>query len=146
MTTPGGTAQGRVLSCGTFDHFHPGHDAFLSQAATLGDQLFVVVARDDNVRRIKGRAPDQGEQARLAAVAGHEAVDDARLGYEGSDFFRVVRDIGPDTIALGYDQRAPAGLAEAFPDCQIITLDPFHPERYKSSLMRTVGGTEKANR
>ena len=126
----------RVLGCGTFDHFHPGHEAFLCQALSLGDELFVVVARDQNVRRIKGRVPDQEENARLAAVTAHEAVDDARLGYPGSDFLRVVADINPDIIALGYDQRAPKGLAEAFPECEIVTLDAFEPERYKSSLMR----------
>ena len=126
----------RVLGCGTFDHFHNGHEAFLSQALSLGDELFVVVARDQNVRRIKGRVPDQEENARLAAVTAHEAVDDARLGYPGSDFLRVVADINPDIIALGYDQRAPNGLAEAFPECEIVTLDAFEPERYKSSLMR----------
>ena len=127
---------GRVLGCGTFDHFHPGHEAFLRQALSLGDELFVVVARDQNVRRIKGRVPDQEETARLATVTAHEAVDDARLGYPGSDFLRVVADINPDIIALGYDQRAPKGLAEAFPECEIVTLDAFEPERYKSSLMR----------
>ena len=126
----------RVLGCGTFDHFHPGHEAFLRQALSLGDELFVVVARDQNVRRIKGHVPDQEENARLAAVTAHEAVDDARLGYPGSDFLRVVADINPDIIALGYDQRAPKGLAEAFPECEIVTLDAFEPERYKSSLMR----------
>ena len=126
----------RVLGCGTFDHFHPGHEAFLRQALTLGDELFVVVARDENVRRIKGRAPDQEENTRLEAVTAYEAVDDARLGYPGADFLRVVADIKPDIIALGYDQRAPGGLAEAFPGCQIVTLDAFEPDRYKSSLMR----------
>lgn len=132
------TASGsrRVLSCGTFDHLHPGHDAFLRQARELGEELFVVVARDANVERLKGRAPDQDESTRLAAVAAHAAVDDARLGYPGADFLRVVADIAPHVIALGYDQKAPPGLAEAFPDCRIVTLDAFEPERYKSSLLR----------
>ena len=126
----------RVLGCGTFDHFHPGHEAFLRQALSLGDELFVVVARDENVHRIKGRPPDQQESARLAAVAAHATVKDARLGYPGADFLRVVADVNPDIIALGYDQRPPGGLAEAFPECEIVTLGAFEPERYKSSLMR----------
>ena len=126
----------RVLCCGTFDHFHPGHAAFLRQAAALGEELWVVVARDENVERIKGRRPDQDEQERLAAVAGHESVREARLGYPGADFLRVVRDIAPDVIALGYDQKAPPRLAESFPQVQIATLDPYEPDKYKSSLMR----------
>lgn len=128
------------MCCGTFDHFHPGHHSFLIQAAGLGDELFVVVARDANVLRIKGQAPDQGEGERLGQVARHEAVDDARLGYPGSDFLRVVADIDPRVIALGYDQKAPPGLAEAFPACRIVTLEAFEPERYKSSLMRKAAG------
>jgi FAD synthetase len=124
------------LCCGTFDYFHPGHDSFLKQAAALGDRLYVVVARDANVKRIKGKAPDQDEDLRLRSVAAHASVDDARLGYPGADFLRVVRDIEPQLIALGYDQRSPAGLAEAFPNCRIITLDAYQPDRYKSSLMR----------
>ncbi len=126
----------RVMCCGTFDHFHPGHDSFLRQAARLGDELFVVVARDSNVLRIKGKGPDQAEDERLRRVSEHDAVDDARLGYAGSDFLRVVADIGPGVIALGYDQKAPPRLARAFPGCRIVTLEAFEPERYKSSLMR----------
>ena len=128
--------RGRVLSCGTFDGFHPGHDAFLCQARALGDELFVVVARDENVQRLKGRIPQQDEDTRLARVAHHESVDDARLGYPGSDFLRVVADVAPQIIALGYDQRVPRRLHESFPACRIITLDPFEPDRYKSSLLR----------
>ena len=128
------------MCCGTFDHFHPGHDFFLRQAARLGEELFVVVARDANVLRIKGQAPDQGEEERLGEVARQEVVDDARLGYPGSDFLRVVADIDPQVIALGYDQKAPPGLARAFPGCRIVTLEAFRPERYKSSLMRDAAG------
>ena len=59
----------RVLCCGTFDYLHPGHRSFIAQAAALGDELFVVVARDENVRRIKGHYPDQSQEERKAALA-----------------------------------------------------------------------------
>ena len=126
----------RILCCGTFDHLHPGHESFLRQASGLGSELFVVVARDENVSRIKGRRPDQGEEERKKTVGQVECVDDVRLGHPGSNFLRVVEEVRPDVIALGYDQRAPAGLAAAFPNCEIVVLEPFHPEKYKSSLSR----------
>ena len=126
----------RVLCCGTFDHLHPGHESFLQQAAALGDELCVVVARDENVQRIKARRPDGSETARLEAVTAVSCVDDARLGYEGSNFLRVVEDIKPDVIAIGYDQQVPSGLSDAFPSCEIVVLKPFQPDRYKSSLFR----------
>ena len=130
------TAGTRVLCCGTFDHLHPGHESFLQQAAELGDELVVIVARDENVTRLKGRPPSQNEDLRRSAVAGVDCVAQARLGHRGANLLRVVGEVAPDVIALGYDQRPPAGLAEAFPRCRIAVLEPFCPDRYKSSLMR----------
>ena len=62
-------AERRVLCCGTFDYLHPGHLSFLKQAAALGDDLHVVIARDENVLRIKGVAPDHAETKRQEMVA-----------------------------------------------------------------------------
>ena len=58
----------RVLCSGTFDYLHAGHVSFIEQAAALGDELFVVVARDENVKRIKGHYPDQTEEERKLAL------------------------------------------------------------------------------
>ncbi|MEW6754404.1 MAG: adenylyltransferase/cytidyltransferase family protein [Candidatus Latescibacterota bacterium] len=126
----------RVLCCGTFDHLHPGHLFFLRQARELGSELVVVVARDENVKRIKGRYPDHTEEERRERLAELEMVDEARLGYLGKDFLRVVAEVAPDVIALGYDQQAPPGLREAFPERRIVVLEAHYPERYKSSLLR----------
>lgn len=129
----------RVLCCGTFDYLHPGHISFLRQASRLGSELFVVVALDENVKRIKSRFPDQDEQERKARIEELDFVDDVRLGNPGRNFLQVVEEIRPDVIALGYDQRGPRGLEEAFPDCQIVILQPHFPEKFKSSLYRRKG-------
>lgn len=123
----------RVLVFGTFDLLHPGHDFFLREAASYGDELYVVVARDANVVRIKGRAPQDSEDLRLARVAAHPSVTHARLGYEEwGKHLQVLQDIAPDVICLGYDQHA------KIPDgaYQIVRIPSFHPEIYKSSLLR----------
>ena len=130
----------RVMCCGTFDYLHPGHLSFIAQAAALGDELYVVVARDANVQRIKGHLPDHREDDRRAALARMSEVDDVRLGYSGQNLLRVVGDISPHIIALGYDQGRPPGLAEAFPDCELVVLLPHHPEKYKSSIYRGQSG------
>ena len=130
----------RVLCCGTFDYLHPGHRSFIAQAAALGDELFVVVARDENVRRIKGHYPDQSQEERQAALADLPEVTEVHLGHEGCNFLRIVGEIAPHIIALGYDQRRPAGLAEAFPQCEIVVLQPHRPEQFKSSLFRRQEG------
>ncbi len=128
--------QKRVLCCGTFDYLHPGHVSFLEQAAALGTELHVVIARDENVKRIKGVLPDHDEEQRRNMVAGVEVVDRALLGHPGPEFLRIVGEIDPDVIALGYDQRAPKGLAAAMPRCKITVLKPHFPEKFKSSLYR----------
>ncbi|EQD52190.1 glycerol-3-phosphate cytidyltransferase, partial [mine drainage metagenome] len=43
----------RVMATGVFDLLHPGHLYFLTEARKLGDELVVVVARDQTARRLK---------------------------------------------------------------------------------------------
>ncbi len=126
----------RVLCCGTFDFLHPGHLYFLKQASRLGSELYVVVARDENVNKIKGRYPSHKEVERLEKIEELDFVDDARLGYPGMNFLKVVNEINPDIIALGYDQKAPPGLKDGFPHCKIVSLGSLHPDKFKSSIYR----------
>lgn len=39
---------------GCFDGIHAGHVCFLEQAASMGDQLMVVIGTDENIRLLKG--------------------------------------------------------------------------------------------
>jgi len=126
----------RVLCCGTFDYLHPGHEAFLKQASALGDELVVVVARDENVHRIKGHFPDHGEEQRRSNLEDLGIADRVQLGHVGANFLKVVEELNPAIIALGYDQGKPPGLDESFPHCDIVVLEPYQPERYKSSFLR----------
>lgn len=122
-----------VLTFGTFDVFHEGHKYKLREAKKLGDKLVVIVARDKNVEVLKGRAPQDNEQVRLANVQDFEAVDEARLGYEEwEQRLQVLEDVQPSVIALGYDQKGtiPEGPWE------VVRLEAYKPEIYKSSLLR----------
>ncbi len=136
---------GRVLSCGTFDHLHPGHRSFLEQAAALGDELVVVVARDENVRHLKGRLPDHGEEERRSRVEALQLASRVVLGYPGPNFLRIVAELDPQIIALGYDQQAPARLRELFPAIQLVVLQPYHPEKFKSSIVRSGASVPGSN-
>jgi FAD synthetase len=42
-----------VMTFGTFDRLHPGHEYYLSEARKYGDCLITVVARDKTVVDIK---------------------------------------------------------------------------------------------
>lgn len=123
-----------VLTFGTFDKFHPGHQFFLTEAKKHGDRLVVVIARDHNVELVKGHRPTQSEDARRQAVAAFPAVDEAILGLEDYNQKETIIDqVKPDIICLGYDQ-APKFQSPS-PDIKVIRLPAFHPEKYKSSLL-----------
>ena len=91
----------KVLATGTFDILHPGHILFLSKARELGDELFVIVARESMVRHKP--KPVIPEEQRLKMVNALKVVDNAVLGSE-KNMFEPVMEIRPDIIALGYDQ------------------------------------------
>lgn len=99
----------RILATGTFDILHPGHIYFLTKARALGDELFVIVARDSNVTHKP--KPIVSEEQRLEMVSALGMVDKALLGSE-KDMFEPLKQISPDIIALGYDQRFDAELLE----------------------------------
>ena len=124
----------KVLVFGTFDHLHPGHHFVLKHAFEKGE-LYVVVARDATVERIKNKSPDQSEEERQQALQKAYPAATVALGHE-SDFRQPIQDIGPDLIVLGYDQRLPPGVSESDFPCPVERLPAFKPEKYKSSLRR----------
>lgn len=91
-----------VMATGVFDIIHLGHIFFLKESKKLGDELVVVVARDSTARK-NGKSPVMDETTRLAIVSELKPVDRAVLGHEG-DIFRIVGEIKPEIITLGYDQ------------------------------------------
>ncbi|HWQ44425.1 MAG TPA: adenylyltransferase/cytidyltransferase family protein [Methanosarcina barkeri] len=99
----------RVLATGTFDLLHPGHVYFLTQARALGDELFVIVARDSNVTHKP--KPIVPEEQRLEMVNALGMVERAFLGSE-KDMFEPLKHIRPDIITLGYDQRFDTDMLE----------------------------------
>lgn len=94
----------RVLAFGCFDIVHAGHLHYLKKAKALGNELVVIVARDSTMKKEKGRAPLFSEKERLSIISGIKFVDKALLGHEGNRF-AIVKELSPDIIALGYDQK-----------------------------------------
>ncbi len=129
----------RVVCAGTFDHLHPGHISFLSQARALGSELVVIIARDENVKRIKGLCPDHDECCRKEDVERTGIPDKVVLGYPVADPFVILRELSPDIVALGYDQRImEEEITAHLPGCRVVRLASYHPERFKSSFYRSV--------
>ena len=134
----------RVMAFGTFDNLHPGHLSYLSQAGVFGDELIVVVARDQNVLKIKGHETHEDENMRREKVEGViadlELTGQAVLG-SLKDKWEAVKNFRPEVICLGYDQKTDLKalneliVSERF-FCEIKRLEPFKPEKYKSSKLR----------
>lgn len=135
----------RVLAFGTFDNLHPGHLSYFSQAGKFGDELIIIIARDRNVLRIKGRAAQEDEKTRVRKV--RTALKKLKilnsravLGVLENQWL-VLKKYRPEIICLGYDQkvdlpRLKSEIAKFRFCCKIKRMKPFHPEKYKSSYCR----------
>ncbi len=127
----------RVVCAGTFDYLHPGHIDFLKQAKSLGDELIVIVARDENVEKIKGIKPEHEDYRRLN-LEKTGIPDKVVLGNLGQYPLSILNELLPDIVALGYDQRVSEDDIKAIlPECIVVRLKPFHPDLFKSSLYRS---------
>ena len=129
-----------VLATGTFDLVHKGHEEFLKQAKSLGDVLVVVIARDETVINVKSRPAMHDELQRKRDVEALGIADRVILG-DKEDKFKVIEEVRPDIIALGYDQKAFTQRLKQ--ECEkrnvaakIVRLEAFMPEKYKSSLLK----------
>lgn len=138
----------RVMAFGTFDYLHAGHESYLKKARELGDELWVVIARDRTAHNIRGKAPTHSEKERMKTVQALPYVTKAILG-NPDDKYKVIRKIRPHIIALGYDQQVftqqlPKVLIDMQWDAEIVRLEPYHPQIYKSSLIKQRLETEEA--
>lgn len=133
----------RIMVFGTFDILHPGHLHFFKQARALAKNpyLIVSIARDVNVKRIKGKLPLHNERQRAALVKYSGLVDKVVLG-DVQGYLRHIKKQQPAIIALGYDQLSyyvdstAKFLQESRSDIMLVRLKPFQPKKYKSSIFK----------
>lgn len=128
-----------VMCTGTFDKIHPGHLYYFSEAKKYGDRLVVVVARDSTSESFKKKKPSHNEKERLENVRMLDIVDEAVLGNQG-DIFKIVEDIKPDVICLGYDQKVlkeelESELRKRDVKADVVRIGPYMQHVYKSSMI-----------
>jgi len=92
----------KVMAQGVFDILHPGHIHYFKESKKKGDKLIVVIARDSRVKEKKSLYFDEEERRQM--VEALKPVDKAILGSKG-DIYSTVKEINPDVITLGYDQK-----------------------------------------
>lgn len=118
---------------GTFDLLHKGHVNFLKQAKEYG-YLIVVLGTDENIEKLKGKKPVHHLQSRIKDIENLKIADEVTGGYQ-DNFFRIIKERNPDIICLGYDQKS-FDLQNHLPDTEIIRLNPYREDKYKSSILR----------
>ena len=92
----------KIVATGTFDILHPGHIYYLEESKKLGDELWVIVAREKNV--IHKPRPIVSEDQRLRMIQSLRCVDHAILG-DHTDMYKPIREINPDIITIGFNQK-----------------------------------------
>jgi FAD synthetase len=96
----------KVLTGGTFNKLHPGHEYLLKECKKLG-YLVVVVANDahnDKPNAVKS-------EIRKKNLEKLGIADKIVVGHPDS-FVKTVYEEKPNVIALGYDQKMPADVTE----------------------------------
>ena len=133
----------KVVITGTFDVLHPGHIYLINEAAKLGE-VYVIVARDANVKKFKGTYPTVSEDQRLEMVQSLKNVNKAVLGKQDSDYFIIIEEINPDIILLGPNQKISIAMVKerlkekGLEHVEVIRLEKLY-NKYKlhsSSLIK----------
>ena len=130
----------KVIAFGTFDRVHPGHINFLEQAKELGD-LIVVIARDKTAEQVKGKKPKHSEKERKKEIENLKLAKEVLLGML-DDPYKVIEEVKPDIIALGYDQNSftkhlEEELKKRKINAEIVRLKPYKAGVFKSSKLNS---------
>ncbi|MBT6253848.1 adenylyltransferase/cytidyltransferase family protein [Candidatus Uhrbacteria bacterium] len=131
----------RVMVFGTFDGVHDGHRHLFTEAVGRGDEVFVVVARDEHVLELKGHLPNNLIESRMDALACESDVTKVILGDEELGSYEVIIEHEPSVILLGYDQdELRADLRTWLKDQHLTSIalengSAHMPEIFKSSFL-----------
>lgn len=131
----------KVLVAGKFDLVHPGHLKLFEEAKKLGDQLIVVVARDSRILKNTKSNPTYPENQRKEFLDALTIVDGVILGSEESEL-EILKEIKPDVICLGYDQKISEEdiinfLNKERLSMKIVRLTAFKDDLFKSSKIKS---------
>lgn len=133
--------QHRVLTFWSFDVIHPGHSYYLTEARKYGEELITIIARDENIERIKWRKTQNSTKQRIQDIQGLW-ISDRVIAGSIENPMECLSEYKPDSICLWYDQRWPfvekiqEELEKLELKTQIIRIEAHTPEIYKSSLLK----------
>lgn len=135
MTTESKYKKGMVF--GVFDCFHKGHEYFLLEAKSKCEELIVVVTLSEIVELIKKRKPQDSLEVRMENIKSFDKEFLVVLGDTTMGEWTVLKTHKPDVVFLGYDQQGIAGELDKL-GVGYIYIESHYPEKYKTSLVRSV--------
>ncbi len=140
----------KVVVFGVFDLFHRGHEYFLKQVSTHSSfecsEVHVVLATDNIVNLLKNKTPRHDYITRRQNIIDYFSSLNVKCTVHECDqeigTYKVFREINPQVVCFGYDQtRLTEDLIKRLKDfieqhkIQLLTIQSFHPEKYKTSVL-----------
>ena len=125
----------KVVIFGTFDIVHPGHLSVLKYAKSLAKELYVVVARDQNIK--KDTELIFKEEERLETLSSYEIIDKVILG-DLNNPLAFYDQIKPDLIVLGYDQYQNIDLLKQLKNISIKKAPPYYEGLFKAQKIKNI--------
>ncbi len=95
----------KVVIFGVFDGLHAGHLFLIQKAKKAGTNLFVIVAKDKIVQKLKNKIPKYNQKERIKALNNISHVDKVFLGDSKLESYLVLKKIKPHIVYLGHDQQ-----------------------------------------
>lgn len=129
-----------ILTFGTFDLVHEWHRYFLSEAKKYWDILVTILATDKNIEKFKGKKPLYSIEERISHIKELQ-ISDIVSTWDEENPLKWIDMYLPRVICLGYDQKwfsqdLENYLKENNLDIEIIRIEPYKKEIYKSSLLK----------
>jgi tRNA pseudouridine55 synthase len=131
----------KVVIFGTFDIIHPGHISVFKYAKSLAKELYVVIARDQNID--KETKLLFNEKQRLKNLQKYKIIDQVLLG-DLKNPLAFHKQINPDLAVLGYDQIQNVDLLKKLP-LEVKRAPEFHSKLFKSQKIKKILTDPDAN-
>ncbi|RZM26883.1 MAG: D-glycero-beta-D-manno-heptose 1-phosphate adenylyltransferase [Pedobacter sp.] len=129
-----------VFTNGCFDLIHPGHIAYLNEAASLGDVLVVGLNTDQSVKKLKGAdRPINNEFSRAQLLAAMFFVD-AVVFFNDDTPLSLIKSVEPDVLVKGGDYQLEniVGAAETLERGGQVEVLSFLPGYSSTSIIEKI--------
>lgn len=129
-----------VLTFGSFDELHKGHEFYLESAKAYWDRLVTIVGNSENIEKFKWVHPKYDNEERVQRMRDLWIADIVHV-WDTTNPLKWLELYDPKVVCLWYDQ---VWFSEALKNhirhrklnVKVIRIDAYKPDVYKSSLVK----------